>query len=256
MSTKFWINTLAHAVTPGGYGYNRKLRKFKNPSFNIERDRHPVRRKHRGSQGWQNKAASDLIYRDYANYEEYTTHQSQKYREILQSAGGFNGLTIARWRIRFHRRFRTLLRLLPFDAKILCAGARQGTEVEVLRELGFKNTYGIDLNPGPNNPFVIPGDFLHINEPDQSIDLLYTNSIDHAYNLDELFREHYRVIKPGGYALYDIPAYQDDRATGPFEAVQWKSLEDLKNKILNYFDEITLEQAEPNWSWVLVKKTE
>lgn len=254
LHTNFWKHTLLHLITPGGFGYNRSLRHHRDPSFDLEKSRTPVRQRHRGTQGWKSSTEGTLTYRDYTDYEEYVIHQQSKFNEILQSRGGFSGTTIMRWRIRFYNRFKHLPRLLGPDAVILCAGARQGTEVEVLHDLGFAKAYGIDLNPGPSNPLVRKGDFLNIDAADNSIDLLYTNSLDHAFSLDDLFREHARVIKPGGYVLYDIPAYQGDRSAGPFEAVQWQRLDDLKNQMLEYFDDIEIEQSEKKWTWILLRK--
>ena len=39
---------------------------------------------------------------------------------------------------------------------------------EVLRQLGFRNAYGIDLNPGPENELVRVGDFNRLEETDGS----------------------------------------------------------------------------------------
>ena len=41
---------------------------------------------------------------------------------------------------------------------MLCLGARLGTEVRALHNLGYF-AIGIDLNPGVDNPYVLMGDF-------------------------------------------------------------------------------------------------
>ncbi|MFX1259945.1 MAG: methyltransferase domain-containing protein, partial [Promethearchaeota archaeon] len=190
---------------------------MKDPNYIHARDKHPVRYKHYGRSGWQNKKQEDFQYRDYNNYEEYKTHQIQKFDEIIKIYGGFSNKIIAKYRITFYNRFKHLHKYLPKSAIILCAGARQGTEVEVLHDIGFKNAYGIDLNPGPKNKFVRYGDFMHLDCPDSSLDLIYSNSIDHAYNLESLFTEHARAIKPKGFVLYDLASGEG----GPFESVKW-----------------------------------
>ena len=76
----------------------------------------------------------------------------------------------------------------------MCCGARQGTEVEVLRDLGFRSAYGIDLNSGPENPYVVPGDFMKLDAEDGSLDLIYSNCLDHAFDLPALAAEHARAI--------------------------------------------------------------
>ena len=86
----------------------------------------------------------------------------------------------------------------PAGTELIAQGGRTGSlivlkegEVEVLRDLGFRDAWGIDLNPGPDNPFVRPGDFMHLDAPDNSLDLLYSNCVDHAFDLTGAIREHY-----------------------------------------------------------------
>jgi len=208
MHLRFWIKTALHRYVPGGYGYARHLRRFRDPNYLHSRDKHNVRDKHHATGGWKEQNQGKFHYRDYEDYEEYVSHQGQKFEEILKMRGGFTNLAIAGYRCRFYRRFRHLSAFLPKSAHILCAGARQGTEVEVLRDLGFKNAYGIDLNPGPDNKFVHVGDFLHLDNPASSLDMIYCNAVDHAFNLESFFSEHARVIRPNGYALYDIALQQ------------------------------------------------
>jgi SAM-dependent methyltransferase len=142
--------------------------------------------------------------------------------------------------------------LLPPTARIVCAGARQGTEVEVLLDLGFKNAYGIDLNPGPNNHLVRVGDFMNMDNEDSLVDMIYTNCLDHAFNLDQLFTEHARVIRPDGYVLYDLSL--DIRSgAGAFEAVAWASEEELFLSMLRYFKAIVRVESEPRWKWIILQ---
>lgn len=246
---KYLTKTALYGLTPGGFGIARTLHRHKRAEFDLARQRHPVRALHNASRGWKEVGKQ----RQYASYDEYTTHQKQKFDEIIQMYGGFPGRVIARWRSRFYRRFRHLTSLLPADAVILCLGARQGTEVEVLRDIGFKNAYGIDLNPGPANPYVRSGDFMHLAETDHSIDLIYTNSLDHAFNLDQFLSEQVRVLKPNGYLLLDLPRYSGTRRPGAFEAIGWDSETDVINQIKPHFQSIERTQVEQKWHWVLLK---
>lgn len=252
---RFWVKTYLYFLAPGGWGYYRKLRRFRDPSYIHQRDRHVVRVKHNGESGWRVEAEDGVLRRDYASYEEYLIHQRQKFDEMLKLTGGFDNRLIFDFRQRFYRRFRHLTGLIPRSATIVCAGARQGTEVEVLRDLGFSKAYGIDLNPGPDNPLVRQGDFMNMNERSDSVDLLYTNCVDHAFDLDRFFAEHARVIKPTGYALYDLSLVAEDD-TGAFEAVSWRRTEDLIFRILKHFDEVVLLSRESAWMWVLVRGTQ
>jgi SAM-dependent methyltransferase len=251
---KFWFKTALYRYVPGGYGYARHLRKFRDPNYLHNRDKHSVRDKHHLQSGWKEQNQNDFHYRDYKDYQEYVDHQGQKFEEILKIHGGFTNQTIAAYRHRFYRRFRHLPTFLPRSANILCAGARQGTEVEVLRDLGFINAYGIDLNPGPDNKFVRVGDFIHLDNPDSSLDMIYCNAVDHAFNLESFFREHARVIKPNGYALYDIAIQNEDtQKHGAFEAVGWKSEETLFLVMLKYFRKVVKIETELGWKWIVLQ---
>jgi SAM-dependent methyltransferase len=171
--------------------------------------------------------------------------------------GGFSNWDICEYRLKFYSRFKHLQGLLPKDAKIVCCGARQGTEVEVLHDLGFSGAYGIDLNPGPDNRIVRQGDFMNIELPDGSLDLLYTNCVDHAFDLEKLMTEHARVLKPSGFLLYDMGINMEDGKGGPFEAVSWDRTEDLVVNLLGRFHKLIRaerdEQFGGQWLWVLLQ---
>lgn len=252
IAMKFWIKTVLYRLTPGGYGYYRTLRRLRDPSYVHERDKHAIRRKHHRLGGWKSwQPGRATVYRDYEDYTEYQLHQRQKLEEMLRSTGGFSNAVVAEYRIKFYRRFRALRCLLPADARILCAGARQGTEVEVLRDLGFARADGIDLNPGPENSLVRPGDFMHLDVPDSSVDLLYSNCVDHAFDLEAFFAEHARAIKPEGYVLYDLPVHQ--RQQDPFAAVAWESEEELLRLMRRHFGSTIRLEQDRAWTWILLR---
>ncbi len=251
MNITFWMKTFLYNILPNRYGYWRSLQRYADPEYVHQRDKHPVRNKHHGQGGWKQKNDGTLNYRDYADYDEYVIHQKQKFDEILKIKGGFSKNFIFRDRLKFYARFKNLQHLLPPTASIICLGARQGTEVEVFRDLGFKKAYGIDLNPGPNNPYVREGDFMNIDTPTTSIDLLYTNCVDHAFNLEQFFTEHARVIKENGYALYDIACAED--VGGAFEAVSWDSEEAIFTIMLRYFKRVVRVETEGHWKWILMQ---
>ncbi len=253
MHLRFWFKTALHRFTPGGFGYMRTLRRWRDPRFDLARDAHPVRRKHHGRGGWRRDRQGPLRYRDYQDYQEYVDHQRQKLDEILKIRGGFSNREVTAYRLKFYRRFRHLRGLLPAGARILCCGARQGTEVEVLRDLGYPHAYGIDLNPGPDNPFVRPGDFMHLDEADRSLDLIYSNCLDHAFDLEAMLDEHLRVLKPGGYVLYDVNC-AEEAIGGAFEAVSWDSAEDLLLFLLRRFPRLLRAQREEAWIWFLLQR--
>lgn len=249
---RFHAKTLLHRYVPGGYGHARRLRRARDPSYVHERDRHPVRRRHQGDVGWRSETRPDGIrHRAYESYDEYVIHQQQKYDEILKLRGGFSKAVIAAWRRKFYRRFRLLVDLLAEDATIVCAGARQGTEVEVLRDLGFRRAYGIDLNPGPDNPFVRQGDFHQLPQADGTVDLVYSNSLDHVYDLDRFFADHARALRSDGYVLYDVSLAPLGTAA-PFETLAWEREDALFGRMLRYFERVVHVETEPGWKWILL----
>jgi SAM-dependent methyltransferase len=253
MYLKFWLKTVLYYYLPGGYGYARRLRKFRDPNYVYGRDECSVRGKHCTKGRWSKQNQRGFYYRDYKDYQEYVSHQSRKL-DVMLKMGVFTNRAIAAYRSKFYRRFHYLPAFLPRSAHILCAGARQGTEVEVLRDIGFKNAYGIDLNPGPDNKFVRLGDFMHLENPDSSVDMIYCNAIDHAFDIESFFCEHARVIKPAGYVLYDIAVWnKETQGHGPFEAAGWKSREALFLSMLKYFKKVIKVETEPLWMWVLLQ---
>ena len=253
----FWMKTALHLLTPGGYGYIRKLRQMQDARYVHERDKHEVRKKHHGEGGWKAEKDGDILRRDYASYDEYLTHQKQKLDEMLKLKGGFSNWDICEYRLKFYSRFKHLQGLLARDASIICCGARQGTEVEVLRDLGFANAFGIDLNPGPDNRIVRPGDFMKLDVPANSLDLLYTNCVDHAFDLEAMMAEHARVLKPDGFLLYDMGINMEEGKGGPFEAVSWDRTEDLVVRLLGKFQKLIRAERDDNfggqWLWVLLQ---
>lgn len=249
----FWLRQPLYRWVPGGFGYYRKLRRYADPGYVHERDKHPVRAKHHDAAGLLPPDAEGFVRRDYDSYGEYVDHQRQKLDEILYIGKGFTNASVTEARSRFYRRFRHLVKIVPRDAVVLCLGARQGTEVEVLRELGFRRAYGIDLNPGPENELVRAGDFNHLEEADGSVDVVYSNCLDHALDLDEFFAEHARVLKPSGLALYDIHQEYTPGESAAFESSLWLRREDVLVRAVAHFTRLVRLQAEPDWTWMLLQ---
>lgn len=253
MYARFWLKTALYRYVPGGFGQFRRLRRYREPGYVPSRDRHAVRERHNASSGWGEPQQASVRTREYESYDEYTVHQRQKLDEILKIGGDLlANRVVAGYRRKFLRRFRPLSALLPRSAVILCLGARLGTEVEVLRDIGFRNAVGIDLNPGPDNPYVDVGDFQHLEAADESVDLVYSNCIDHAFDLDAFFAEHRRVLKPTGYAMYDFPIRNDDGAA-PFESVVWSDDETVLAGIREHFGEVVRREDDGHSEWLLVR---
>jgi len=146
----FWLKHPLYRWTPGGFGYYRKLRRYADPAYVHERDKHPVRRKHFGAEGLKPPDAEGLIHRDYDSYEEYVQHQRQKLDEILRIGHGFSNAAVAEARSRFYRRFRHLIRLVLRDAIILClAGTVRGEPVAPPRGRARSRPRALQAHPPP-----------------------------------------------------------------------------------------------------------
>ncbi len=189
--------------------------------------------------------------RQYADYDHYLSHQANKYAVVLEKCGGFDRRTLVVYRIKFWLRFRRVARLLAKDSLIVCAGARDGTEVEVWRDLGFRNAIGYDLNPGSDNPLVKQGDFNRLPLGDGTVDAIYSNCIDHAFELHAMFAEAKRVLKPGGLFVYDVSI----GSGGTFEALEWKRPEIALIALLEFADELIEVRRWRAWMQVTARKS-
>jgi SAM-dependent methyltransferase len=90
-------------------------------------------------------------------------------------------------------------------------GARLGEEVVAFRELGFPETIGIDLNPGANNPYVTKEDFHKTSFANNSFNTVYTNSLDHSWDLESFAKEVHRILTPGGVLILELNHLMDQK---------------------------------------------
>lgn len=84
---------------------------------------------------------------------------------------------------------------------ILCLGARTGCEIKAAENLGYAAT-GIDLYP--LDLIVIKGDWHNIPFPDDMFDNVYTNAVDHCYDVEKLALEVKRVLVPNGLFFFQL----------------------------------------------------
>jgi SAM-dependent methyltransferase len=172
----------------------------------------------------------DLKRRDYASYDDYLAHQVEKtadpkirrkFQRLWQRDCG-----------NFQRWFSVLPEILPSPAKALCLGARLGAEVAVLREMGY-HAIGIDLVPHP--PLVIQGDFhqlpfpysgLHEGNWNAPFDLVFSNALDHVYDMDRFAAEIQRVTRPGCVAIFHVAL----KHLKGFESLWIESLEAVSSR--------------------------
>lgn len=151
------------------------------------------------------KYKSPFHTKDYGNYDEYTKHQKSKLDDNLTERKWFKKYNID------YKKFLTMLLKKFVDVKgksSLCIGARTGTEVQSFIDLGSFSV-GIDLNTGKDNKYVVTGDASAIQYPDSSIDIVYTNALDHFLKIEESISEIKRVLKPDGFFVFLIGTPED-----------------------------------------------
>jgi SAM-dependent methyltransferase len=117
---------------------------------------------------------------------------------------------------------------------VLCLGARLGGEVRAFREMGCF-AVGIDLNPGENNTLVLYGDFHHIQFANSSLDIVFTNSLDHVLYLANLLAEVKRILKPGGIFFIESKVGYANRPGGRmsdhWDCFEWETIKKLQAAI-------------------------
>jgi SAM-dependent methyltransferase len=173
------------------------------------------------------KNQSGVNTKIYDSYAEYVEHQKAK----LQ---GIKHLDKKRERLiaGLRERFKDIPQIRR-GANALCLGARAGAEVEAFIEFGVF-AIGIDLNPGPANRFVVNGDFHHLQYANESVDVIYTNSLDHAFDVEKILGEARRVLKDSGIFISDlIRGAKDDlgRDPGYYASTWWDSVDQIVGRI-------------------------
>jgi SAM-dependent methyltransferase len=104
---------------------------------------------------------------------------------------------------------------LPRDAEILDVGTGTGSNLQMLRDLGFARITGVDQSPEAIRfcaekglGAVNLGDIRDLQLPDRRFDLvLATDIIEHVDDDLGALRELGRVLRPGGYLLLTVPTF-------------------------------------------------
>lgn len=162
--------------------------------------------------------------RKYPDYETYLEHQKTKFSALrAKSVEGHDR--------RFHAALSERLAAMPLELRgrnVLCLAARQGSEVRAFIDRGAF-AVGIDLNPGRKNRYVVVGDFHALQFADASVDYVYTNSLDHAFDLGRIIGEVRRVLKADGGFIVEanVSAGEGAAPAGPYEAMVWQGAEPL-----------------------------
>ncbi len=101
------------------------------------------------------------------------------------------------------------------DAAVLDIGTGTGSNLRMLREEGYRNVTGIDLNPlairycrDKGFTSVLSGDATKLPFAEGQFDVvLATDTIEHINDDRGALQEIHRVLAPGGYAIIVVPAF-------------------------------------------------
>ena len=158
--------------------------------------------------------------RSYDSYDDYLEHQRAKLE--THEFGHYD----EDFRQALRERL-TSLELEWHGRTVLCLGARIGSEVKAFLDLGAF-AIGIDLNPGEGNRYVVQGDFHDLQYAPNSIDVVYTNSLDHVFDIEQIAKEVLRVLKPEGLFLVEaVQGREQGINPGFFESFFWKNIDEL-----------------------------
>ena len=167
-----------------------------------------------------------LSQRRYASYEAYVEHQASKLTQIERRLRRVEAEDLDSFRTAFAD-----CAALQGRHTVLCLGARLGTEVRALMDLGHL-AVGVDLNPGAANRYVLHGDFHQLVFPDASFTAVYTNTLDHVFDLPRMVGEIGRVLKPGGALIADVvPGFDEGHLPGEYESTFWSNVDELVNAL-------------------------
>ena len=191
----------------------------------------------------------DTRRRRYQSYPEYLAHQKSKLSQIRNLDRKRRILMDAL------RKRLSAVTWIKSGMSVLCLGARQGGECEVFIEMGTF-AVGIDLNPGVENRHVMAGDFHQLQFADASIDCVFTNCLEHAFEVSTVIDEVRRVLKPGGLFIAEIVlGSRDERGRDPGEhdSVWWDHSESVIDKIKQGgFSEIQRQEFGKPWAGIQV----
>jgi SAM-dependent methyltransferase len=157
--------------------------------------------------------------RTYPSYEDYVRHQQSKPGEIRMTDHDDQLCAALAARLRDDG--------VPAGSSALCLGARFGGEVRAFWSVGCF-AVGIDLRTAPESKYVLYGDFQDLQFPDSCVDFVYTNSLDHAYDITAVLGEIARVLKPSGRLIVDaVRGAEEGHPPGMWECFYWSTTEDL-----------------------------
>ena len=190
------------------------------------------------------KSDSRIGRKIYKSYDEYVSHQGAK----------LDTMDLTDYDEKYYKVLNERLaklaekNIIKRGSTVLCLAARIGTEVRSFLNYGCF-AVGIDLNPGKKNKYVLHGDFHNIQFPDNSVDIIFSNSVDHALDLNRLADEIKRLLKPGGNVILEIgKGTKEGGKFGYYESSTWQKIDDcLESFIKSGFT--VIERHGFDWPW-------
>lgn len=168
---------------------------------------------------WKNK--NNIETKDYNTYEEYLKHQREKIPDPK---------LLKKYDIKYREELKNRLindKIIKSSSSVLCLAARIGTEVKAFIDIGCF-AVGIDIKPGEKNKYVVLGDFHNIQYSNNSLDVIFSNSLDHAFNINKIVKESKRVLKKNGvFILEIIKGNKEGAMPGYYEACYWEKIDDV-----------------------------
>ena len=182
--------------------------------------RHLLSRSFKGTPGaWRTARDGGFRARTYPSYEDYIRHQQSKPGQIRLTDHDDELCAALAARLRDDG--------VPAGSSALCLGARFGGEVRGFWSVGCF-AVGIDLRTAPESTHVLYGDFQALQFPDACVDFVYTNSLDHAYDITAVLTEIGRVLKSSGQLIVDAVRGADEgHPPGMWECFYWSTTDDL-----------------------------
>ncbi|EFH47276.1 hypothetical protein ARALYDRAFT_487089 [Arabidopsis lyrata subsp. lyrata] len=129
------------------------------------------------------------------------------------------------------------LKLLHYDAKVLCIGPGSNSAVSAFKEMGFSDVHGV-----PKHPLFSVFSRKHVNElelsGEKSFDFVYCGDVDLVASPALLVLEMERALKPGGTGAVLVSTNGNDLVKSATSVSFWLKQSEIVR--VNYLDEFTV----------------
>lgn len=149
------------------------------------------------------------------------THQYKNYEEYVEKQQEANRLKIESVWVKRHS-IEWIVGKCENVRKIICHGTRNGKEQEYFKEyIPNSDVIGTEISSNASQfPMTVQWDFAEPKEEwVENFDLLYSNSIDHSYNIYNTLETWYNQLRSGGYFVIEMQT-----GWGSLEANEWDPL--------------------------------